>query len=148
MIDLLLWFFGEVRYVDSYLSYTFNLEIEDAATCILRFKKGPLAIVNAGWFSKDFTRSIQIYGTAKNLWFDLSYLNVGKKILSGIKKKFGLYGNDPYYLELAHFVKCLQVDEEPSPSGEDGLRCHEVISWAYRKALEKSPRTVGRGLAF
>lgn len=137
MIDLLLWFFGEVENIESYISYTFNLEIEDMVTCMLKFKKGPLAIVNVGWFSKDFIRSIQICGTAKNLWFNLSRLNVGREIWNNLKKKIGWYSSDPYYLELAHFVKCLQEDEEPNPSGEDGLRCHEVILWAYRKALEK-----------
>jgi predicted dehydrogenase len=137
MIDLLLWFFEEVKDVESYINYTFNLEIEDVATCVLKFKKGPLAIVNAGWFSKDFTRSIQICGTAKNLWFNLSRSSVVKEILKDVKKKFGWYSSDPYYLELAHFINCLQKDEEPNPSGEDGLRCHEVICWAYRKAFEK-----------
>lgn len=137
MIDMLLWFFGEVKDIESYISYTFNLEIEDVATCMLKFRKGPLAIVNVGWFSKDFIRSIQICGTSKNLWFNLSRLDVGKEIWNDLKKKIGWYNSDPYYLELAHFVNCLQQDEEPNPSGEDGLRCHEVISWAYRKAFEK-----------
>jgi predicted dehydrogenase len=135
MIDMLLWFFGEVENIESYISYTFNLEIEDVATCMLKFRKGPLAVVNVGWFSKDFIRSIQICGTSKNLWFNLSRLNVGKRIWNDLKKKIGWYNSDSYYLELAHFVNCLQQDAEPSPSGEDGLRCHEVISWAYRKAF-------------
>jgi len=136
MIDMLLWFLGEVKDIESYISYTFNLEIEDVATCMLKFRKGPLAVVNVGWFSKDFIRSIQICGTSKNLWFNLSRLNVGKKIWNDLKKKIGWYNSDSYYLELAHFVNCLQQDAEPSPSGEDGLRCHEVLSWAYRKAFK------------
>ncbi len=66
MIDLLVWYFGEVESVSSYLGYMFNLSVEDAATCVIKFKKGPLAVVNAGWFSKDYLNSISLSGTSRN----------------------------------------------------------------------------------
>lgn len=134
MIDLLTWFFGEVDHLESYLSYTFNMDVEDAATCILNFKSGAIGILNVGWFSKDFIQSIQICGTAKNLWIRISPLKALMKVWNDLKKKVGLYNSDPYYLELDYFVKCLQKDEDPIPSGEDGLKCLRLVSLAYEAA--------------
>ncbi|MEM5853665.1 MAG: Gfo/Idh/MocA family oxidoreductase [Candidatus Aenigmatarchaeota archaeon] len=131
MIDLLTWFFGEVDYIKCYFGYVFNLDLEDAATCVLKFKNGPLATVKVGWFSKDYMQSIQICGTAKSLTANLSQHGVWTRVWSDIKKKIGLCGCDPYYLELKYFVNCLRNDENPVPSAEDGLTTLRIISQAY-----------------
>ena len=66
LIDLFAWYFGEVDSVTSYIGYKFNMELEDTAVCIIRFKNGPLTVVNPGWFSKEGTISISINGTSNN----------------------------------------------------------------------------------
>jgi predicted dehydrogenase len=137
MIDLLNWYFGEVECVESYLKYIFNMELEDVAICKLKFKDGPVATVKVGWFSKDFMQSIQVCGTAKNLWVRIAPSSIREMVWKDIKRKFGRYNCDPNYLEVEYFVKCLQKDEQPYPSGEEGLRCMQVVSWAYEKALKK-----------
>ncbi|MEM2292084.1 MAG: Gfo/Idh/MocA family oxidoreductase [Nitrososphaerota archaeon] len=142
MIDLLTWFFGEVEYIKCYFRYIFNLDLEDAATCVLKFKNGPLATVKVGWFSKDCMESIQICGTAKNSMVLLSNSKVWTKVWSDIKKKIGLRSCDPYYSELVHFVNCLRKDENPIPSAEDGLKTLHIISRAYESAekLTENPK--------
>jgi predicted dehydrogenase len=137
MIDLLTWYFGEVIDVKSYLEYMFNMELEDVATCMLKFKDGPVATVNAGWFSKDFIRSIQICGTAKNLWVSIPPSSTLSIVWKDVKRKFGLHNDDSNYLELEYFVKCLQKDEEPHPSGEEGMISLQIVSLAYEKALKE-----------
>lgn len=137
MVDLLTWFFGEVEYVKCYFSYAFNMELEDAATCVLKFRNGPLATVKVGWFSKDHMQSIQICGTAKSFAARLSNPSVLTKVLSDIKKKMGIRDCDPYYLELEHFVNCLRKDENPVPSAEDELTTLRIISQGYESAKEK-----------
>jgi len=138
MIDLLSWYFGEVDDVESYLGYMFNMELEDTATCMLKFKNGPVATVKVGWFSKDFMQSVQVCGVAKNLWVRISPLSPSEIVWKDVKRKFGGNKANPNFLLLEYFVKCLQKDEQPRPSGEEGLRCMQVVSRAYEKALKKS----------
>lgn len=137
MIDLLTWYFGEVDDVESYLGYMFKMELEDVATCILKFKDGPVATVKVGWFSKGFMQSIQVCGTAKNLWVHISPSSPLEIVWKDVKRKFGRHNDDPNYSELEYFLKCLQKDEQPHPSGEEGLRCMQVVSRAYEKAFKK-----------
>ena len=137
MIDLLSWYFGEVDDVESYLGYMFNMELEDVATCILKFKNGPVATVKVGWFSQDFLESVQICGTVKNLYVRTSPLRPLERIWKDVKRTLGANNDNPSHLELEYFVKCLHKDEQPRPSGEEGLRCIEIISRAYQKTLKK-----------
>jgi predicted dehydrogenase len=134
MIDLLIWNFGEVGYVKSHLEYMFRTDLEDAASCVLKFKDGPVVTVKVGWFSKDFLRSFQVCGTTKNVLVRISPQSAVKIASTMIKGRFGLYNSD-FYLELEHFVNCLRKDEQPQPSGDDGLRGLEVIQLAYENAL-------------
>jgi predicted dehydrogenase len=138
MIDLLSWYFGEVDTVKSYLGYMFNMELEDVATCVLKFKKGPIATVKVGWFSKGFLQSIQVCGTAKNLSARIYPLSPLEIVWMDLKRKLGRNIVDPNYLELEYFVDCLQKNEQPYPSGEESLRCMEVISRAYDNASRVS----------
>jgi len=41
----------------------------------------------------------------------------------------------PHLDELQYFVNCINDDEAPSPSGEDGLRDLEAISKAYKNTI-------------
>jgi len=138
MIDLLTWYFGEVDHVECFLKYMFNLDVEDAATCLLKFRKGPLATVKVGWFSKDFIQSIQLCGTARNLYVPISGSKALGKIWKDLKRKVGLYNSDPYYLEIKYFVNCLQRDENPVPSEKEGLKSLRLILSAYESYRKNS----------
>jgi predicted dehydrogenase len=133
MIDLLTWYFGEVDYATGILEHRFRLNIEDSATCLLKFRDGPVATVKVGWFSKGICQSVQICGTAKNELLLIHPQSTFKKALKGVKQKIRL-SSDPYYLKLKHFVESIQEDEQPQPSGEDGLYDLKVISMAYENA--------------
>jgi predicted dehydrogenase len=134
MIDLLIWYFGEVVCVESFLEHMFRLDLEDAATCVLTFKDGPVATVKVGWFSTRFLQSLQVCGTAENMLVQIAPQSPSKIVRMGIARKFGFINNDPNFLKLAHFVSCLQKDEQPQPSGEEGARSLRVISSAYKNA--------------
>lgn len=131
VIDLLMWNFGEIVDVKSYLEYMFRNELEDAATCILKFRDGPLATVKAGWFSRDFLLSLQVCGTAKSGLYCIYPESTLRVVWKGVARKFGLNSIDHCYLGTKHFVECLQKDELPQPSGEEGLQCLKVVSSAY-----------------
>ncbi len=134
-VDLFIWYFGEVASASSFLKYMHRTDLEDVATCVLKFNNGPVATVKAGWFSKGFIESLQVCGTAKNTLIQLAPESTSSIMWKGIVRKFiGRNKNSAYYLELQHFVNCLQKDEQPQPSGEEGLRSLQAISSAYRNA--------------
>jgi predicted dehydrogenase len=136
LVDLLMWYFGEVVDARSYLKHMFNMEFEDSATCMLRFKNGPLATMNVGWFSKDLVQSIQVCGTANNVSVCMAPQSRLHLICGDIKKRLHQFTDDPYYAELRYFAECLRRDVNPTPSAEDGLSGLQVISAAYRNAHE------------
>ena len=110
------------------------MEVEDLATCVLRFKDGPLGVINVGWFSKDFIQTIQVCGTAKNLCTHIAPPNKLSIIWRDIKTRLGINRYDSYFEELRHFVECLEKDTPPSPSGEEGLIDLQILSMAYNNA--------------
>ncbi len=134
LVDILIWFFGEVESASSVLKYLFRTDLEDVATCTLKFKNGAIGTVKAGWFSKSFISSLQVCGTAKNTSVQLAPVSTSSIIRAGIARKFGLAKETSRYLELQHFVNCIQKDEQPQPSGEEGLLGLQAISLAYRNA--------------
>lgn len=135
MIDLLIWYFGEVVYAKSYLEHMYKTDLEDSATCVLKFKDGPLATVKVGWFSKDFLQSIQVCGTAKNMLVRIFPQSAMKIAWKRVTRKLGRYNSDPIYLELEHFANCVRKDEQPQPAGDEGLRGLQVIQSAYENRL-------------
>jgi predicted dehydrogenase len=134
MVDLFAWYFGEVESVSSYLGYTFNMNVEDAATCIIKFKKGPLAVVNAGWFSKDYLNSISLNGTSRNFSAVVSKKSRLRFIWNDFKSIVGLGAGSSTAEELKYFVDCISRDVEPSPSAKEGLLDLQIISMAYEHA--------------
>jgi predicted dehydrogenase len=134
MVDLFVWYFGEVESVSSYLGYTFNMSPEDAATCIIKFKKGPLAVVNAGWFSKDYLNSISLYGTSRNFSAVVSKTSPLRFIWNDFKRIVGRGAASSTAEELKYFVDCISRDVEPSPSAKEGLLDLRIISMAYEHA--------------
>jgi len=134
LIDLFVWYFGAAQSAKCYLKHLFKTDLEDTATCVLKFKNGTVGIAKVGWFSKGFVESLQICGTAKNTLIQLCPKTTARIALSGIAKKFVHLQSDPRFWEIQHFVDCIQNDEQPSPSGEEGLLGLQAISMAYQNA--------------
>lgn len=134
LVDLFIWFFGEVESAESFLKYIFRTDLEDAATCVLKFKNGTIAIAKAGWFSKSYIESIQVCGTAKNMLVQISPKSTSHVFWKGIARKIGRSDSDPRFWEIKHFVECIQKDEQPHPSGEEGLQGLQAISLAYKNS--------------
>lgn len=134
LIDLLIWYFGDVESVECYAKYILRTNLEDSATCLLKFKSGPVATVKVGWFSKGFIQSLQVCGTAKNALFQLAPEATLNIIRQGILHKFGFGQKSPYFFEVQHFADCLNEDVQPQPSGQEALRSLQVISAAYENA--------------
>jgi len=146
LIDLLLWFFGDVHTVAGHTESAFNLGYEDYAEVLLRFKNGVNALAVTSWRSRIPCYRIEVageygrrVGMSKKLGiFDiglrrglLSFLN--ESITQRIRgRPFLPLGDDMYYNELDYFVKCVLNDGEPKPDAGDWLKVSEIIELAYQ----------------
>jgi predicted dehydrogenase len=108
------------------------MDMEDLATCILKYKNGPTATISVGWVFKDFYGSIQVNGTAKSEYINLRSKNIVKRVTRDIRTKLGQHDHDSTYSELKYFVDCIINDKLLKPSGEEGLQDLQVIESAYR----------------
>jgi predicted dehydrogenase len=139
LINLLRWYFGEVIDAKGYLGYRFNLEIEDYAVCILKFRQDQLAIVNVGWYSMQGIIKIEFYGTMKHA---MASHNPSPKLITAIQLLTGKITpkfDKPYVKELQYMVYCIKNDLTPSVSGQDGLKDLETIYKIY-KSLNTNKR--------
>jgi UDP-N-acetylglucosamine 3-dehydrogenase len=134
MINLARWYFGEVTDVKSYLGYRFNLDQEDHAICILKFKGGQVTIVNVGWYSGKTQLQLDVHGTCG---LGVAALKTASKIKT--VTKMALRKTPPYYIpflkEIEHFVESIRKDQQPEPSGEDGLKDLDAIELAYKNQI-------------
>ncbi|MEJ5328344.1 MAG: Gfo/Idh/MocA family oxidoreductase [Candidatus Bathyarchaeia archaeon] len=137
MINLSRWLFGDVLDAKCYLGHRFNLENEDHAICILKFKGYQIVVINVGWFSSQSVVKIEVYGTAGHALATHSSPSKIKTALQLMLKKTPSY-YEPYFKELLHFVECIQHDRTPQPSGNDALKDLEVIELAYANKLSLS----------
>lgn len=134
LINILRWYFGEIVDIKGYLGYRFNLDIEDHAICLIRFK-GLVSLINVGWFSQEPVIEIKLFGTLGHYSISPVYdfKGIGGKIKQFVHKRRGLI-KDPYYKELEYFVKNIKYGLNLYPSIKDALRDLEAISMAYRSA--------------
>jgi len=134
LINLLRWYFGEIKDIKSYLGYRFNMPFEDSAICLAKFENNTKAMITVGWFSQDYQLNIQLYGTVKTIQTQHKPLN---KLLAAIQML--TIGSTKFYnahkAELLHFVDCLIKDKKPTPTGEDGLKDLEAIEKAYKNQI-------------
>jgi len=137
LISLFGWYFGDIVKAESYLGYKFNMDFEDHAICLLRFRDNPLAIITVGWFSKEPKVSVELYGTLNNASVIRSSPSVFRIIADDLSSKVGKIERslDRYFKELQYFVDCVNTDISPSPSGEEALQDLRIISMAYENAL-------------
>lgn len=147
LIDLLLWFFGDVESVSGHLESKLNLGYEDYAEVTLRFRNGVNAVAVAGWRTRIPTYRIEVVGECgRQVAFSKKFGIFDYGILKGLSsflresvsqrirgRPFLPLGDDIYYRELEYFTKCVLSDETPEPAVNDWLKVSEIIDSVYRK---------------
>jgi predicted dehydrogenase len=135
MINLFRWYFGEVKDVQSHMGYRLNMDFEDTAICMIRFRSGTLGIVSVGWFSQDYTLKADLFGSVKHRSVQHhppNFLATAAQMLTLGTSKYYL----PHLAELQHFTNCIVNDRNPSPTGQDGLKDIEAITKAYQNQIQ------------
>jgi len=131
MINLMRWYFGEIKSIKAYLGYRFNFDFEDHAVCIANFESGTRAIINVGWFSQKAAIGVELFGTVDHIRIysqSSSRVMTAFQLIVGKTPKFFI----PYLREISAFINCIIEDEWSSTSGVDALKDLEVIIRAYR----------------
>ncbi len=146
LIDLLLWYFGDVKSVSGYVDSIFNLGYEDYAEASLRFKNGTNGLAVVSWRPRFPSFRIEIVGEyGRSVGFSktfglfdvglrkaaLSFFgdNLSQKLRGGSFLPIG----DEFYRMLDYFVLCSLKGEEPKPNAEDFLKVSEVIDLVYKQ---------------
>jgi len=141
LINLLRWFLGEVADAKCKLGYRFNLDVEDHAMCMMKFRSGQTAVANVGWYSMKDQIKVELLGSVRHA---VAHYRSSNKIISALKLLAGITPrfDIPYLRELQHFVHCVKEDISPSPSGDDALRDLELISSAYKNQISLGNSTI------
>ncbi|MEM2915217.1 MAG: Gfo/Idh/MocA family oxidoreductase [Candidatus Bathyarchaeia archaeon] len=133
MINLMRWYFGEINSIKAYLGHRFNMEVEDYAICVAKFKDEKTAIIDVGWFSLQTRISIELYGTVDHdsiIHRSQSKAITAIKLILGQTPKFSA----PYLKEISHFINSIIFDSVLYV--DDALKDLEVIDKAYRNRIE------------
>lgn len=153
IIDLLLWFFGEVDSVQGHTESIFDLGYDDYADVLLRFRNGVNALAVVSWRSRNPCYRVEVAGEhsrkvalsdkfgifdvgLRKAMFSFVRESISQKVLRG--RPFLPLGDDIFYKELDYFTKCIIDDEDPEPNAKDGLKVQSVIESIYKKTNSKN----------
>ena len=159
LIDLLIWFFGDVQSVTGHIESLFNLGYDDYAEVLLRFKRGVNTLTVVSWRCRIPSYRIEVVGehgrrVALSKKFGIFDIGLWRGLSSFVRESisrrirgqpFLPLGDDIYYKELDYFVKCILNDEQPKPNMEDWQKVAEIIDLVYQQNLCKDKeQTEGR----
>jgi predicted dehydrogenase len=146
--DFLRWCFGEVERVFAQ-SLTFrNLEHLDYTLVMLRFRSGVLGHIE-GIFAyppgSPFRTSYEIAGEKGMLTFDNQSTMPVKLLAKPEEGKAGVavpespLAENPYFLEIEHFLSCIEEDKEPEVKAEDGFEAIRIALSAIESVKKNKP---------
>lgn len=145
-MDYLRWLFGEVESVTAVATKQSDLEIdvEDSAQLIMKFAstdtRGVVASVALDFIRHDHTRRCVVIGDRGTLRWD----GIAGRVewfaadSSHWKTEFDQapVRDESYRAEWKEFLRCIEADEQPEPSGPDALATLRVV-----EAARESGRT-------
>lgn len=153
-IDMLQWIMGPVDSLTAYYdTLTHDIEVEDNAVAIIRFKNRALGIIEASTsVYPGFPRRMEFSGELGTVVMKAGELeliaiqNEDIKISGGpekdyIDKRLGdcSYGPthqspDPHRYQIEEFMQAIQEGREPFVNGEEGRKAMEIIAAIYQSS--------------
>ena len=131
--DYLRWCFGEVERV-----YAKGLQGRisaplDYALVTLRFKNGVIAHVEGSWAHDTFSMKFEMAGKSGIIEYDsakeqpLAVFSRAEQTGSrGVAIPESPLKENPYYLELKHFLSCIEQDKKPVVTAEDAYEAMRI----------------------
>lgn len=135
-IDLLRFFAGEVVSVAAHTpTLTFDYDVDDVSTLLLRFASGAIGFVDAYFNAKRLENRLEIVGTEGTI--------IAETLSGSTRTQFRVlrrHRTDHYHLpqashyvaEIEHFAECVATGTQPIVTGEDGLKCQQIIEAAFK----------------
>ncbi len=135
-IDYLIWNFGKVKRVFAHgIKNENNFPIFVKA--FLEFEEGILGIVEGGYLNKrgmGLTSSFELYGNKSNVFFHDKV-----KVFEDEKSyELEIKSEDGYYLELSHFIDCIEKKKNSDIITPDEALYSLKVSLKIREALNRS----------
>ena len=138
--DWLRWCFGKVRRVYARGLYEANIPLTDYALVTLRFEGGVIAHVEGNWARPGgFIAAVEVAGTEGLLSFSNTEsvpltieLKAKGEATAGVTVPESPTNVNPHYLELEHFIDCLEEGRKPDVGPEDGLEAVRIGEAALR----------------
>ncbi|WP_246944216.1 Gfo/Idh/MocA family protein [Bacillus pinisoli] len=150
-LDLLLWLVGEVVEVQAYLDTRLrNIEAEDLATAIIKFRNGALGVIEATStiFPTNYKESISIFGEFGSAvisgptanWIDhWEFKGETKEQSQSIIEKISQdpYGLSGHHLLVQDMIDSIKLNKTPAVTGEDGRKALELVLALYKAADQR-----------
>lgn len=156
-VDLLQWYMGPVESVYGVIdTFVHDIEVEDTAVAILKFKSGALGIIQGTTAAyPGFPRKIEIFGEKGSAVLKVKSLEllaiIGTKIkIKGtleqdyINKRPGDCSSGPVHLtseqhrlQIKDFIQAIKDNREPFVNGEEGKKSLEIIKAIYASSKAK-----------
>ena len=150
--DWLRWTFGEVERVYARGLGASKLPAQDYALVTLRFKSGAIAHVEGTWSDPGgFKVSFEIAGDEGLLEYNFNQptgvplkkaLHSTDEALAAVAIPENPHNENPYQLELAHFLECLEAGITPSITGQDGREAVKIALAALESLQTGNPVTL------
>lgn len=146
--DWLRWCYGSVRRVYAKGLFNSHLPSMDYALVTLRFDSGVIAHVEGNWARPNgFTTEVEVAGTEGLLHFRNSEavpLAIQRKNADGSVSDTTPITEvaSPYYLELEHFITCLDEGRTPEVTPEDAVEAVRIAEAALRSITTGEPVTL------
>ncbi len=142
--DYLRWCFGEVERVYAKSSKGRVYSRVEYALVTLRFKSGVIAHVEGTWAHQNFTTKFEIAGTNGVIEFDSSKVqpvvtSQNSSSAGGVAVPESPLKDNPYYMELQHFLHCIEQEEQPIVTAEDALKAMEISLAALESIATGKP---------
>jgi predicted dehydrogenase len=154
-IDILQWCIGPVESIYAYIdTKTHNIEVEDTAVAVLRFKNAVLGIIEATVSSyPELPAQLQVYGTKgitvleerrgktrltifSNSKESKIYMLINSKsILNGTIPKLKQSSN--HKKQIKDFIESVYLNKEPKVNGREGIKSLKVVEAIYASAEKK-----------
>lgn len=140
-LDYISWLLGNVTQVFSFSDKLSDLDIdtEDVAEILLRFKTGAIAEVHLDYVQRYPSRSCEIIGDGGSIILDINKGTVevytAEKMEWESFEQLNEYGMNQMYIdEMVHFINCIKRKEEPLINITDGLKVLKVALAAKESA--------------
>jgi UDP-N-acetylglucosamine 3-dehydrogenase len=144
--DFLRWCFGEVERVYAKSAEEHGDTKLQYALVTLRFQNGVIAHVEGSWAHEGFNMKFELSGTTGVIDYDSSqeqpimFVNRSKSAnQSAVAVPESPLAFNPYYLELQHFLSCLEGNEDSIVTADDAYRAMEISLAAIESIRNRGP---------